>query len=907
VLALGIILVVIPVVSAAEPVRFDVPQRTKPVDFAAEIAPILRANCLACHHEKKAEGRLVMESPQSILKGGSEGPAIVAGKGADSLLLKVAAHEGPLVMPPPDNQVGARALTSAELGLIKLWIDQGATGTVSATRDIDWKPLPAGYQPPLATAVTPDGQLAVCSRGNRLCVYHIAAGRLLTCLTDPGVASSSTHPAPVAHQDLVRCLAFDPAGELLASGSFREVKLWRRPRIARSVEIPHEGALQAVAISPKGNLAATGDEAGRIRLFEIATGKVRHTLAADSGAITGLAFAPDQSSLYSASPDKSVRVWDVSTGAAIGKPAATPSSVRGLVIVNEGQWLITGEEDGQARVWETKALREDTAEVKPLREIKAHGSAVNVLIPMPGQTMEFLSGGEDGLVRRWNAETGKSLSEIRYEGPVLAIAVRPDGRRRAAAGARGLMLWDEEGKQRAHLVNDPRATWKTDQLGARARFTKSAIDRAKQDLNSYEGLIRISKVHEEDIKKAEEERTKSEKTRDEKKAAFEKVKAENGKLEEPMRALADAETAVMVAQTVIDRAKAISERTNKQRAAAEQEVAAREAILKQQEAERDAVQAAAKATSVTFRSLAFSEDGQRLAAGDDAGVVHFFDAEAGTSLQSLADHTAAVKGATFTSAGMLVTVSADKRALVWNASNAWRLERVIGGRAQPGQFADRVLSVDFSRDGKWLATGGGVPSRSGELKVWNVANGQLVRNTPDAHTETVYAVRFSPDGQKLASAGGDRFVRLFESQTGKPLHRMAGHTGHILSLAWKADGKLLASSGVDNVIKLWDVETGLFVRPMKGGSYTNRNYKGAVTAVSFIGDSEEIIAASGDGTVRLHRSPSENEVLTYEGSKGFQYSAVATPDGRWVIGAGADGSLRVWTGYDQHVVRSLGQ
>ena len=62
-------------------------QRDTPVDFEKEILPILRKNCVACHSASDAESDLVLESPQSILKGGDSGPAAAAGEGADSLLL----------------------------------------------------------------------------------------------------------------------------------------------------------------------------------------------------------------------------------------------------------------------------------------------------------------------------------------------------------------------------------------------------------------------------------------------------------------------------------------------------------------------------------------------------------------------------------------------------------------------------------------------------------------------------------------------------------------------------------------------------------------------------------------------------------------------------------------------------
>ena len=41
-------------------------KRDKPVDFEAEILPVLRRNCLACHSGSKAEDHLVLETPQSI-------------------------------------------------------------------------------------------------------------------------------------------------------------------------------------------------------------------------------------------------------------------------------------------------------------------------------------------------------------------------------------------------------------------------------------------------------------------------------------------------------------------------------------------------------------------------------------------------------------------------------------------------------------------------------------------------------------------------------------------------------------------------------------------------------------------------------------------------------------------------
>ena len=70
----------VPFAMAAEPVIpiADV-KHDGNVDFEKEVLPILRKKCLACHNTTEAESDLVLETPQTILKGGSDGPAVVAG------------------------------------------------------------------------------------------------------------------------------------------------------------------------------------------------------------------------------------------------------------------------------------------------------------------------------------------------------------------------------------------------------------------------------------------------------------------------------------------------------------------------------------------------------------------------------------------------------------------------------------------------------------------------------------------------------------------------------------------------------------------------------------------------------------------------------------------------------------
>jgi WD40 repeat protein len=405
-----------------------------------------------------------------------------------------------------------------------------------------------------------------------------------------------------------------------------------------------------------------------------------------------------------------------------------------------------------------------------------------------------------------------------------------------------------------------------------------------------------------EIKKAEEELAKAQKTLEEKKAAAEKVKDDAKKLEAAQKEVAEAETGILVANTIIDRAKIVATRAKEDFAKAQAGVATREELLKQQEAAKAAAVAAQQAAKPAFRRVAFSADNQRLAVGAEDGAIHCYEAESGLPTESLIEHTAAVRGLAF-SKDRLLSASSDKRVLAYDAYGQWKLERTLG--SSPELLADRVLAVDFSRDGQLLVTGGGVPSRGGELKIWRVADGSLVREIKDAHADTVFSVRFSPDGQHLASAGADRLVKVFAASSGEQIRSFAGHTAHVLSVNWKADGKLLASCGTDQSIKLWDFETGLPLRTLKGNTYQIGPYRREVTAAMFIGDSEQILAASGDGTVRLHRITVDNDILTFAGGKGYQYAAAVTPDGQTVIVGGADGVLRRWSGQNRDLKQAF--
>ncbi|MCG3163469.1 MAG: hypothetical protein JMDDDDMK_04896 [Acidobacteria bacterium] len=92
------------------------------ISFDRDIRPILAERCLACHGEKKQSGGLRLDAKSFAMRGGQNGPVIVAGKAAESRMYqRVAAENDDERMPP-----AGKRLSAAEVALLKLWIDAGA-------------------------------------------------------------------------------------------------------------------------------------------------------------------------------------------------------------------------------------------------------------------------------------------------------------------------------------------------------------------------------------------------------------------------------------------------------------------------------------------------------------------------------------------------------------------------------------------------------------------------------------------------------------------------------------------------------------------------------------------------------------------------------------------------------------
>ena len=95
---------------------------TRKVDFQKDLKPLFEERCFGCHGEDKQESALRLDHQEGFLKGGDNGPSIIPGNSAGSILVQVLAGTHPDIAKMPKKKP---KLTAEQIGLVRAWIDQG--------------------------------------------------------------------------------------------------------------------------------------------------------------------------------------------------------------------------------------------------------------------------------------------------------------------------------------------------------------------------------------------------------------------------------------------------------------------------------------------------------------------------------------------------------------------------------------------------------------------------------------------------------------------------------------------------------------------------------------------------------------------------------------------------------------
>jgi DNA-binding SARP family transcriptional activator/WD40 repeat protein len=242
-------------------------------------------------------------------------------------------------------------------------------------------------------------------------------------------------------------------------------------------------------------------------------------------------------------------------------------------------------------------------------------------------------------------------------------------------------------------------------------------------------------------------------------------------------------------------------------------------------------------------AVAATPDGRSFAAPDDAGYVDLFDSRMPTRPRRIPVSPGAQVSA--------VALAPDARTLAATTADGHLrfvdLRRRAPLRRLQPVYTDAAWSLEFSGDGRWLATAGAAPP---SLQLWDVRTRRIVKTSlpeyfiatdltlsPDGtklavsvhHPETdataiqIFAVpslallktlrapagkamQFSPDGQLLVFGDVRGRVWLYETTTWRPRGRpLLAHTGAVDTVNLSPDGHTLATTSDDGTTRLWDI------------------------------------------------------------------------------------------------------
>lgn len=367
-----------------------------PVPFTV-VRPIFIKHCISCHDAKEAEGKLVMETYASLIKGGEDGPVIVPGKASESPLIKQVEYSEKPFMPPPKK--GER-LSKEDVATLRAWIDSGAASP-AAGEDVAM----VRTVPKISPVTAPRRAIysAVYSPASKIVAIAVLSEVELRSVETQAVVA--TLKGAKGHVNAV-CFSSDGSKVIAAAGEpgvGGEISIWN---VADGKLIKrfagHKDAIYSVAISADGKTLATGSYDQKIILWNAAGGTILRTLEGHNGAVFDVAFRPDGKVLASASADRTVKLWDVASGKRLDTRSEPTKDQQTLAFSADGGKLFAAGGDNRVRIWKISPSAIEGTNSLFTAQFAHEGSILRLVLSADGKRL--VTSADDKTVKIWDAE-----------------------------------------------------------------------------------------------------------------------------------------------------------------------------------------------------------------------------------------------------------------------------------------------------------------------------------------------------------------------------------------------------------------------------------------------------------------------------------------------------------------------
>jgi WD40 repeat protein len=269
-------------------------------------------------------------------------------------------------------------------------------------------------------------------------------------------------------------------------------------------------------------------------------------------------------------------------------------------------------------------------------------------------------------------------------------------------------------------------------------------------------------------------------------------------------------------------------------------------------------------------AVAFTADGQLLAAGGDDATVRLWGRSGQGPLRALLGHERAVSALAFSADGTRLASAGEEKVIrIWDVRTGALLAALAG-------HTDRIPALAWHPDGKRLFSAGWDTT----VRVWDVAKGEPIILL-NSHAGQVHALAVSPDGRRAASADSDNVVHVWDVARYRPEAVLREQAGEVHCLAFSPDSQVLASGGAERIIHLWDAR--------RGPDQPDQVSPPLARTGLAVAPGGKLASLAAGTALRVWDLATGQPALDLEGAPVLRAFA-ASPDGRWFAASRAEGA-----------------